>query len=88
MRPLAARPVLAVWRGFRFPEGRAGQRVSGMGEGVAGPAFEAGGGGADAYKRAALSQLHQPRGVSRCVVTVKGNWSQAPIHSDIRDIQR
>lgn len=36
----------AYRRGLRFLEGRAGQRVPGMGEGGAGPASEAGRGGA------------------------------------------
>lgn len=65
-----ARGVRAVWslvrRGLRFPEGRAGQRVPGMWEQrLVLPPRRAGAGPDRCYKKAARSQAHQPRGVSR-----------------------
>lgn len=65
-----------------------------MGEGAAGPASEAGGGGVGSgggrgrcYKGAALRQLQQSRGESCYSARVKGNWRQAPIHSDIETLR-
>lgn len=47
----------------------------------------AGAGPGRCYKTADLRQLHQPRGVSCYSARVKGNWRQAPIHSDIETLR-